>query len=397
MFETLEMAPADPILGLTEAFRRETNPHKVNLGVGVFKDAHGETPTLSSVKKAEQRLLDQGQAKTYLPIQGDPAYGAHVQELVFGASSKVLAEKRARTAHTPGGTGGLRVAADFVHERFGLGTIHISEPSWENHRKVFASAGLEVKTYRYYDPETRGLDFAGMRAALAGLGPNDVVLLHGCCHNPTGVDPTPEQWDELADVWSTHGFLPLFDLAYQGFGRGLDEDAYAVRAFAEKGGELLVASSYSKNFGLYNERVGAVTLVASDEGAAERAFSHLKGTIRANYSNPPYHGAAVVTTILGDPALRAEWEAELAAMRKRIQTMREALVQGLRAQGVKRDFSFLLTQNGMFSYTGLTPEQVDTLRERHAIYMVRSGRINVAGITEGNLPYLCEAIAGVLR
>ncbi len=396
MFETLTMAPADPILGLTEAFRRETNPHKVNLGVGVFKDAHGETPTLASVKKAEERLLAASAAKTYLPIQGDPAYGAHVQALLFGAGSKVIAEKRARTAHTPGGTGGLRVAGDFVRGLLGLKTIHISDPTWENHRKVFESAGLEVKVYRYYDPETRGLDFAGMRASLAALGPSDVVLLHGCCHNPTGVDPTPAQWDELASVWAERRFFPLIDLAYQGFGKGLDEDVYAVRAFAAKGGELLVASSYSKNFGLYNERVGALTLVANDEESAEKAFSHVKGTIRANYSNPPYHGAAIVQTILSDAALRAEWETELAAMRKRIQTMREALVQGLKAQGVKRDFGFLSSQNGMFSYTGLTPEQVDTLREKHAIYMVRSGRINVAGITEQNLPYLCEAIAGVL-
>jgi aspartate aminotransferase len=397
MFETLSMAPADPILGLTEAFRNETNPHKVNLGVGVFKDAHGKTPTLSSVKKAEARILEASAAKTYLPIEGDPSYGAHVQALLFGTSSRVLADKRARTAHTPGGTGGLRVAADYARSMLGLKTIHISDPSWANHKKIFESAGLEVKSYRYYDPETRGLDFAGMREALAGFGPSDLVLLHGCCHNPTGIDPTPAQWDELASVWVERGFLPLFDLAYQGFGNGLDADAHAIRTFAERGAELLVASSYSKNFGLYNERVGALTLVASDEGVADRAFSHVKGTIRANYSNPPSHGAAIVATILGDAGLRAEWESELAAMRKRIRTMREALVQGLRSQGAKQDFTSLEKQNGMFSYTGLTPAQVDTLREQHAIYMVRSGRINVAGITETNLPYVCEAIAGVLE
>jgi aspartate aminotransferase len=397
MFDTLEMAPADPILGLTEAFRRDTNPHKVNLGVGIFMDAHGKTPTLAAVRAAEARLLEKDAPKTYLPIPGDATYGAAVRELLFGAGSEVVTQNRARTAHTPGGTGALRVAGDFLRAVLGKKRIFLSDPTWANHNKVFAAAGLEIATYPYYDAATRGLDFEGMRAALAKLGPDDVVLLHGCCHNPTGVDPTPEQWAALADVWAERGFVALFDLAYQGFGQGLEEDVVAVRAFAARGRELLVCSSYSKNFGLYNERVGALTLVAGDDGAAERAFSHVKATVRANYSNPPMHGAALVSTILGDAALRAQWEEELTGMRRRIRTMREALVQGLKAQGVAQDFSFLTQQNGMFSYTGLTAAQVDALRERFAVYVVRSGRINVAGITEQNLPYLCEAIAAVLR
>jgi aspartate aminotransferase len=397
MFDTLSMAPADPILGLTEAFRRETNPHTVNLGVGIFMDAHGKTPTLAAVRTAEARLLEKDAPKTYLPIPGDATYGAAVRALLFGAGAPVITEKRARTAHTPGGTGALRVAGDFARRVLGKQRIWVSDPTWANHNKVFAAAGLEVVSYPYYDAATRGLDFEGMRSALAKLGPDDVVLLHGCCHNPTGVDPTAEQWASLAEVWRERGFLAVFDLAYQGFGQGLDEDVVAVRAFAERGEELLVCSSYSKNFGLYNERVGALTLVAANEDVAERAFSHLKATIRANYSNPPSHGAAIVATILGDAELRRAWEEELTGMRRRIRTMREALVQGLRTQGVSQDFSFLVKQNGMFSYTGLTAAQVDALRDRFAVYVVRSGRINVAGITEANLPYLCEAISAVLR
>lgn len=397
MFETLEMAPADPILGLTEAFRREANPRKVNLGVGIYMDGHGATPTLETVRAAETRMLEADKPKTYLPISGDPGYGAAVQGLLFGKDSPIVADARARTAHTPGGTGALRVAGDFLRGNVGVRRIHVSDPTWANHPKIFEAAGLEVKTYPYFDASTRGLDFEGMRAALSELGPEDAVLLHGCCHNPTGVDPTPAQWEQLAEVWLERRFVALFDLAYQGFGVGLEEDAFAIRAFAKRGKELLVASSFSKNFGLYNERVGALTIVGADSDIAERAFSHVKATIRANYSNPPAHGAAIVSTVLGDAALRTQWEAELGMMRKRIQTMREALVQGIRTQGVARDFSFLCDQKGMFSYTGFTPAEVDALRERHGIYMVRSGRINVAGITETKLPYLCESIRDVLR
>ncbi len=396
MFENLEMAPPDAILGLTDAFKADPAPHKINLGVGVYKDEQNATPILASVKAAEARLLEEETSKSYLGIPGSPAYGACVRELLFGAEHEIVTSGRAQTAQTPGGTGALRVAADFIHTKFPDAAIWLSNPTWANHNAIFSAAGMTVETYPYYDAANKCLDFDALKAALAKVPAGDVVLLHGCCHNPSGMDPDAAQWAELAALTAEKGILPLFDFAYQGFGAGLDEDAAGLRQFCTPGRELLVCSSFSKNFGLYNERVGAVTLVGATADAAASAFSHVEKAIRSNYSNPPAHGGAVVTTILSDDALRAQWVAELAAMRDRIRTMREGFVQTLKDKGVKQDFSFIASQNGMFSFSGLNPEQVKTLREKHAIYIVGSGRINVAGMTPENMGPLCDAIAGVL-
>ena len=397
MFDSITPAPPDAILGLTEAFKKDSNPRKTNLAVGVYKDAGGATPVLETVKEAERRLLDREKTKSYLPIDGIPEYDAACQELVFGAGHEVLTSGRAVTAQAPGGTGALRVAADFVAEISPGATVWISEPTWPNHPSVFQSAGLKVASYPYFDPATYGVDFDGMLAAIRTIPAGDVLLLHGCCHNPTGVDLSPEQWRAVAAVAAERGLLPLLDFAYQGFADGLEEDAAGVRIVAEQCPEMFVASSYSKNFGLYNERTGALTLVARTPEAAESALSHIKRCIRANYSNPPAHGGEIVRTILGDPELRRRWEGEVAEMRERINTMRHLFVETLNEKGVTRDFSFIARQRGMFSFSGLTPAQVKALRERHGVYIVGSGRISVAGMTEGNMEYLCEAIADVLR
>jgi aspartate aminotransferase/aromatic-amino-acid transaminase len=362
----------------------------------VYKDEQGQTPTLSSVRKAEQKVLEANAGKAYLPISGAPEFAAATQQLIFGAGHPVLRDARAQTAHTPGGTGALRVGADFIKQRYPNARIWVSDPTWENHVKVFNAAGLETKAYPYYDATTKGLGFEAMTAALSRVPKGDVVLLHACCHNPSGVDPSFEQWQRIAAITEQQGFLPFFDFAYQGFGDGVDPDAKAVRYFAERFPELLLASSYSKNFGLYNERVGACTLIAANKQGAETAFGHVKGAVRANYSNPPSHGGAVVTTILNDAGLRAEWEGELTAMCGRIHAMRELLVKQLSAAGIMQDFSFITRQKGMFSFSGLNRAQVDQLRERFAVYIVGSGRINVAGLTPQNVGPLCKAIAAVV-
>lgn len=396
MFERLEMAPADPILGLTEAFKKDDNPQKINLGVGVFKDDQGATPTLDCVKRAEAKLLELDAQKTYLPISGEPEYGQLVRGLLLGQDAPRSADGTSVTVHTPGGTGALRVAGDFLKTQLGAPTVWLSDPTWANHAAIFKAAGLETNKYAYYDADSHGLAFDAMVAALEKVPAGDVVLLHACCHNPTGVDPTPEQWSRLAEVQANAGWLPLFDFAYQGFGQGLDEDAAGLRTFASSGCEMLVCSSFSKNFGLYNERVGALSLFARDADAASKAFSQLKIRVRSNYSNPPRHGGAVVRTVLEDPQLRALWLQELGAMRDRIRAMREQFVTALKAQGVSQDFGFIAEQKGMFSFSGLTPEQVDRLREEHSIYAVRSGRINVAGLRESTMERLCAAVASVL-
>ncbi|WP_108124571.1 aromatic amino acid transaminase [Saccharospirillum mangrovi] len=396
MFERVSAAPADPILGLNEAFAADNRPNKVNLGVGVFMNDDGVTPILDTVKQAETRLVKEEITKSYLAISGDREYGRQVQALLFGNDSAVVAANRARTAQTPGGTGALRLAADFMHTQLGVNTIHVSDPTWANHGNIFTSAGLTVANYRYYDAKNYRLDFDGMLADLAKVPAGDAVMLHGCCHNPTGVDPSPEQWQQLADVAAERGFVVLFDFAYQGFAKGMDEDAAGLRAFAEKVPELLVASSFSKNFGLYNERVGAMTLVATNADTAEAAFSQVKTLARGNYSNPPAHGAKVVATILTDDTLHAAWIEEVAAMRNHIQQLRDLMVNKLAERGAARDFSFIGRQNGMFSFTGLTPEQVKTLKEDYGLYMVGSGRINVAGMSRSNIDAVCDAIVAVL-
>ena len=395
-FDKIEAAPADPILGLTEEFRNDTKPNKINLGVGVYKNDAGETPVLKTVKKAEKIILDTEKTKSYLSIPGTPEYGRLVQGLVFGEGDEIVVSKRACTAQAPGGTGALRVGADFLIQQKIANKIWISNPTWVNHFKVFGAAGFETAQYNYYNPTTHGLDFEGMKQSLRQAKAGDVVLLHGCCHNPTGIDPKPEQWEELAKLTAELNLLPFFDFAYQGFGNGVNEDAVGIRTFAKYHKEFLVASSFSKNFGLYNERIGAITVVNADAEQCAKSFSPLKIAIRANYSNPPAHGAKIVETILSNPELRAEWENEVKEMRERIKTMRNLLVTKLKELGVNQDFSFINEQNGMFSFSGLNKEQVNKLKTQFGVYIVGSGRISVAGITTHNIDALCTAIAGVL-
>jgi aspartate aminotransferase len=396
MFEKLQMAPPDPILGLGEAFKTDPHPHKINLSVGVYQDAHGKTPILAVVKEAEQRLVADETNKSYLGIDGLPEYGRHVREMLFGADHEIIRQRRGVTAQTPGGTGALRVAADFFQQKLKGRRIWVSRPTWVNHPSVFEAAGLQVDAYPYIDAAGMGLDFSALLAALRTIPAGDAVCLHASCHNPTGIDPTVVQWRQIGQVLQQRQILPLVDFAYQGFAAGIEEDRAGLLQLADTCPELLVCSSYSKNFGLYGERVGALTLVAPTEEAAQIGLSHLKVCIRTNYSNPPKHGGAIVATILGDPGLRAKWLIEVTAMRDRIAGMRQLFVDTLRAKGVTQDFSFITHQRGMFSFSGIKPEQVDKLRGDYAIYIVRSGRINVAGMTEANMDRLCDAIKAVL-
>lgn len=397
MFERIEPAPSDPILGLSEAFRADPNPKKINLSVGVYQDGSGKTPILDSVRQAGKLVLERQQSMSYLPIPGSPAYAAAVQKLMFGEGHDVPAAGRAATSHTPGGTGALRVAADFIHQQFPQATVWLTQPTWPNHPQIFAAAGVPTKNFPYFDAKANSLALDEALAAIQKMPAGDVVLLHACCHNPTGIDPTPEQWQKIADAVYGRGLLPLLDFAYQGFADGIAEDAAGLRAFCRPDAEFAVCSSFSKNFGLYCERVGALTIVARDKRAADTAQSQVKTVIRANYSNPPAHGAELVTTVLGDAALRSLWEREVAGMRDRINGMRTLLVKTLRAHGVPGDYSFITRQRGMFSFSGLAPEHVKALKEKYAIYVVGSGRINVAGITEQNVGPLCQAIAEVVK
>ncbi|WGK82815.1 aspartate/tyrosine/aromatic aminotransferase [Vibrio aestuarianus] len=396
MFEKVVAAPADPILGLTEEFKKDPRAEKINLGVGIYKNEAGETPILATVKKAEAALLESEKTKSYLTIEGTAEYGLAVQKLLFGAESDIVTQKLAKTAQAPGGTGALRVAGEFIKRQLGDVKIWISNPTWANHHGVFNAAGLETAQYSYYNAEAKDKDFAAMLADLAQAQTGDIVLLHGCCHNPTGIDPTDEEWEALAKLVAEKELLPLFDFAYQGFAKGVEEDAQGLRTFAKYNKEILVASSFSKNFGLYNERVGAFTIVAASTETVTTAFSQVKAIIRSIYSNPPAHGAAVVTHILNNAELRTEWEQEVAEMRVRIQEMRELFVATLKAEGVEADFSFIERQNGMFSFSGLSKDQVTRLKDEFAIYIVGSGRISVAGMTKSNMGPLCKGIAAVL-
>jgi aspartate/tyrosine/aromatic aminotransferase len=396
MFDHLEIAPPDPILGLEEAFKRDPNPVKINLAAGVYRDETGNTPIFRAVKRAEADILESEISKTYLGMAGLPEFAAAVQSMIFGPANPVIAQRRATTVQTPGGTAAIRVAADFIHRAHHPATVWVSQPTWPNHPPLFRNAHLHVEAYPYFDATSNCVDFDAMMAGLAQVKRGDVVLLHGSCHNPTGADLMPEQWVRVAEILEHKGALPLIDFAYQGFGRGLDEDAQGVRLLVDRLPEVMIASSYSKNFGLYNERTGALTVVAGSQPVAEAALSQLKIVIRGIYSSPPAHGAKIVSTVLGSPELRAEWEIELETVRNRIHALRREFVHGLHALGVSRDFSCLEDQNGMFSYTGLTREQVARLRNEYSIYIVDSGRINVAGLTRANLPVVCEAIASVL-
>lgn len=392
MFSNHTPAPPDSILGLTEAWKNDPSPSKVNLGVGVFKDEQGRTPILESVKEAEAYILSSATTKSYMPIAGAPEYLQQVKALLFGAAHPVLAANRAQTTHTPGGTGALRVGADLLKKFSPSASVWVSSPTWANHKGVFQGAGFATKEYPYYDSATKGLNFPAMLETLSAVPAGDIVLLHACCHNPTGVDLSAGQWKAVAAVAKERGWLPFLDFAYQGYGDGLVEDRAGLLALAESCPEFLVASSFSKNFGLYQERTGALTLIGADAEATAASFSHAQTVIRVNYSNPPAHGGLIVSTILGDPVRRAKWESELVAMRERIAQIREMFVKALAANGVPGDFSFITRQKGMFSFSGLSDAQVKFLREKKSIYIVGGGRINVAGITAKNVEYLCASI-----
>ena len=391
------MAPGDPILGLTERYLADPRAHKVNLGVGIYCDEQGRIPVLQAVRRVEQSLAQSEQPRGYLPIDGLPAYNLATQRLLFGADSPLLAAGRVATAQTIGGSGALRVGADLLKRALPQAKIAISNPSWENHQVVFSTAGFEVIRYRYYDPVTHGLDFAGMLEDLGRLEPGTVVLLHACCHNPTGVDPDAAQWAQIVALVKERGLLPFVDIAYQGFDQGTAEDATAIRLFAESGiPAFVVASSYSKSFSLYGERVGALSVVGADRDEADRLRSKIKQTIRANYSSPASHGGQLVAGVLGSDELRARWERELGGMRERIHAMRAGLVRKLAEHGVP-GFDFINRQAGMFSYSGLSREQVDRLREEYAIYALGSGRICVAALNQANLDTVAAAVATVSR
>lgn len=396
MLEKISAAPADPILGLNDEFNSDSRGSKINLGIGVYKDASGNTPVLSSVKKAEADLLEMEMSKSYLSIPGPADYALVVQKLLFGDNAQLVADKRAQTAQAPGGTGGLRLAAELIKRQLGDVTVWVSDPTWANHMGIFGAVGLEVARYQYYDAAAHDIDFDAAMTDLANAKAGDVVLFHGCCHNPTGIDPDAAQWRQLAELCAGKELLPLFDFAYQGFARGLEEDAEGLRIFAEHCDEIFVASSFSKNFGIYSERTGAFTLVAKTSEIAATVLSQLKSIIRVIYSNPPKHGGALVAHILNHAELRAEWEAELTEMRARIHKMRALFVATLKEKGVTTDFSFIERQNGMFSFSGLNQNQVLKMREDSAVYAVSSGRFNVAAMTEANMDALCEAIATVV-
>ena len=396
LFSTVEMAPRDPILGMTEQFNADTNPAKVNLGVGVYFDANGKLPILQCVLAAERQLADAPKPRGYLPIDGLAAYDRAVQELVFGAQSEALRDGRIATVQTLGGTGGLKIGADFLQRLRPSAKVLLSDPSWENHRALFTQAGFQVDSYPYYDAEAHGVRFDAMLAALQAAAEGTVVVLHACCHNPTGYDLDPAQWASVVKVMQSRGLVPFLDMAYQGFGDGIAEDGAAVQQFLNSGMDFLVATSFSKSFSLYGERVGALSVVCHSKEESSRVLSRLKVLIRGNYSNPPTHGATVVATVLTTPALRGQWEDELGGMRLRIRAMREALVQRLGSAGVKRDMGFIQQQKGMFSYSGLSAAQMQRLRTEFGIYGLDSGRICVAALNERNIGPVVAAIAKVV-
>ncbi|WP_448252653.1 amino acid aminotransferase [Ottowia oryzae] len=396
LFSAVELAPRDPILGLNEQYAADQNPNKVNLGVGVYFDENGKLPLLQCVQAAEKKLMDTPKPRGYLPIDGIAAYDDAVKKLVFGADSAVYKDGRIATVQGLGGTGGLKIAADFLKRLNPGAKVLISDPSWENHRALFSQAGFEVDTYRYYNAGTRALDFEGMLADLKAAAPGTIAVLHACCHNPTGYDITAAQWDQVIAVVKERQLTPILDMAYQGFAHGIAEDGAVVGKFVASGLDFFVATSFSKSFSLYGERVGALSVVCSSKEEAAKVLSQLKIMIRTNYSNPPTHGGAVVALVLADPALRQQWEEELSHMRNRIKQMRAKLVDGLKAAGVKQDMSFITTQIGMFSYSGLSKDQMVRLRNEFGVYGTDSGRMCVAALNDKNIDYVCQSIAKVV-
>ncbi|WP_313327901.1 amino acid aminotransferase [Stutzerimonas balearica] len=396
LFSAVEMAPRDPILGLNEAFNSDTRPNKVNLGVGVYYNEDGRIPLLRAVAEAEQARIAAHAPRGYLPIEGIAAYDGAVQKMLFGADSALLADGRVVTIQALGGTGALKVGADFLKRLLPDATVAISNPSWENHRALFESAGFPVHQYAYYDAASHGVDRAGMLADLKALPARSIIVLHACCHNPTGVDLGIDDWKQVIEVLREKDHIPFVDIAYQGFGDGIEEDAAAVRLFAETGMTFFVSSSFSKSFSLYGERVGALSIVTGNRDESARVLSQVKRVVRTNYSNPPTHGATVVASVLNSPELRAMWETELGEMRERIRKMRLGMVEQLAAKGAKNDFSFVARQRGMFSYSGLTAEQVERLRVEFGVYAISTGRICAAALNERNLGYVTDAIVQVL-
>ena len=396
LFTAVEMAPRDPILGLNEQFAADTNPNKVNLGVGVYFDDNGKLPLLECVQSAEKAMMDKPTARGYLPIDGIAAYDAAVKSLVFGANSEPVASGRVATVQGIGGTGGLKIGADFLKKISPNAKVMISDPSWENHRALFTSAGFQVDSYAYYDAENRGVNFEGMLASLNAAAAGTIVVLHACCHNPTGYDITAAQWEQVIAVVKAKSLTPFLDMAYQGFGHGITEDGAVIGKFVASGLDFFVSTSFSKSFSLYGERVGALSVVCATKEECSRVLSQLKIVIRTNYSNPPIHGGAVVAAVLANPEWRATWEKELGEMRVRIKAMRQKLVDGLKAAGVKQDMGFITTQIGMFSYSGLNKDQMGRLRSEFCVYGTDTGRMCVAALNSKNIDYVCQAIAKVM-
>ena len=396
LFSAVEMAPRDPILGLNEQFAADTNPNKVNLGVGVYYDDAGKLPLLKCVQAAEAQIMGTPKARGYLPIDGIAAYDGAVKGLVFGSDSDVVTSDRVATIQAIGGTGGLKVGADFLRRMGTSKQVLISDPSWENHRALFTAAGFDVDTYPYYDAANRGINFDGMLARLNGAEAGTIVVLHACCHNPTGYDIDPAQWDQVVATVKARNLTAFLDMAYQGFGFGIQEDGAVIQKFVDAGLSFLVSTSFSKSFSLYGERVGALSVLCESKDEAAKVLSQLKIAIRTNYSNPPIHGGSVVATVLGTPELRAQWEQELGEMRDRIKIMRQTLVDGLKAAGVQADMSFITKQIGMFSYSGLTKDQMVRLRNEFGVYGTDTGRMCVAAMNSQNIDYICKAVAAVL-
>ena len=396
MFSAVAMAPRDPILGLNEQFNADTNPAKVNLGVGVYFDANGKLPLLQCVQAAEKTMMDSPKPRGYLPIDGIAAYDAAVKGLVLGVDSEPVKTGRVATVQGLGGTGGIKIGADFLKHLSPGAKVLISDPSWENHRALFTQAGFEVHNYAYYDAATHSVNFNAMLADLRAAAPGSIAVLHACCHNPTGCDISPAQWDQVIEVVKARQLTPFLDMAYQGFGYGIAEDGAVIAKFVASGLSFLVSTSFSKSFSLYGERVGALSVLCASKDEADRVLSQLKIMVRTNYSNPPTHGAAVVAAVLGNPELRALWEKELGEMRQRIKLMRSKLVEGLKAAGVKQDMSFITQQIGMFSYSGLTKDQMVRLRNEFGVYGTDTGRMCVAALNDKNLDYVCASIAKVL-
>jgi aromatic-amino-acid transaminase len=396
-FTDLPTAPDDPILGLSEAFRRDPRPEKVNLGIGVYQNGAGAVPLLDAVRAAEERLVAKATSRSYLPIEGHAAFRDKMEEIVFGKDSSARKDGRVVSAQTIAGSGALRLGADLLAFSNSQATVYLSDPSWANHQAIFERTGLKVAFYPYFDPTTKGLDFTGMLNSLEQIPEGSVVLLHACCHNPSGVDPSPEQWRSIAETLEARRAIAFLDMAYQGFGDGPEEDAFAVRLFAERQIPLFVATSCSKNFGLYAERVGLLSFVAPDTGTANRMLSQWKRLIRGNYSSPPIHGASIVAEVLTDQQLTTSWISQLTEMRTRIREQRNSLATTLSGMGLGQDFSFIVEHRGMFTYSGLSESAVEKLRDRFGIYLVRSGRICVAALNERNVGYVAEAIGSVIR